>query len=170
MWKFSQTHIDALWRVVWEIEHGFLDGYFPLVLLIRSSSSLFFFISEWTVIRTVRTTWPRSNGKYVQLLLSGMPQEKMGVRKNGAGGHCNVPQMRVPCSPAALISGTLKAEGDASYLPKLSHTVYPPGLTSHPSLPMHYWAISFNPLCQVWDFLRARHCCDKLKLLSVIWH
>lgn len=163
-----------------EIEHGFTDCCFSWILFIFSSSSLFSFISEWTVIKTVRNTWPRSNGKYVQLLLLGVPQKKMNVRENGAGGlfirihklqNCNVPQMTDPCSPVALISGTLKPEGDAPYIPKLSHTVYSPGLISPSSLTNTQLSNFIQVLfVKYGNFLRVRHCCDKLKSLSMIWH
>lgn len=85
--------------------------------------------------------------------------------------NCNVPQMRVPCSPVALISGTLKPEGDAPYIPRLSHTVYSPGLISPPSL-THTQLSNFIQVLFVkyGNFLRVRHCCDKLKSLGMIWH
>lgn len=152
--KSSHKQTLMLYGELFVRQYDFIAYYFPEILLIFPLSSLFSFMSERIVTKTIKITSSRRDGKYLQLLFSRMHRKKIDVGDTGQGDclfirihklqNCNVPKRRFTCSFAALISGTPRAEGGSSCVPKLSHRVHPTGLVSPSLLPKHYWAISFS--------------------------
>lgn len=84
--KSSHKQTLMLYGELFVRQYDFIDYYFPEILLIFPLSSLFSFISERIVTKTIKTTSSRRDGKYLQLLFSRMHQKKIDVGGYGARG------------------------------------------------------------------------------------